>query len=407
MRDGHSESHPVWSRGAMGLHATLRRRAAAWSRNERTLVLTLALFTAITSAQFVGAALAGSLSLLVDAGSMLVDVCTYAANLWAECAQHASRRRAALVELAVSGLSLCALWAIMIAGVAQSAQVLARLGGAGGQAADGGSVDARVVLGFALVGLLIDGVVLAQFARGHDGRERRSGQSDQPEGGPEEGARGAGRRRAGGDAGEPAGADVGGPSAGGAPGLLELSPSRVSVLLAEAAAEHAGTAPPEGTPAGLADGAAAGGGIAGARPGGRRGCARCVCGSGHRLNMSSALSHVLADLFRSATTLAEAALILRGDVDGQLADAVAALLVAAAIALTSWGTTVRWCVHARELLAGRAGGASAKGPALLSPTEPLHATGLAQPAAAPRAEAEGAAGGAAAASRPPPPETDD
>lgn len=372
------------------------RRVAAWSRNERTLVLTLTLFTAITAAQFVGAAVAQSLSLLVDSASMLVDVFTYAANLWAECFTSTTRspRKAALIELAVSGLSLCALWAIMIIGVAQSAVVLAQLHMLGPTHAGIDFVNGRIVLAFAIVGLVLDTAVLIQFSRG----DAEAAHAQHAQLASEEGGLAA---QAACSSGEQSAAHAGTQSITAGPEREDAERFRDTILHSSAAsAADAGAdvrlAATE--PERALNGSGSGGAepieasARGTRVGSRcsawlRGCA---CSS-YRLNMSSALSHVLADLFRSSTTLVESLLILNAHIDGRLADSVAAILVAGAIALASWSTTTRWLRQARSLLLASGGAerrAGRRWPGMRreppSPTEPLTAVAV------------GGAGGAAA-----------
>ncbi|KAG8466756.1 hypothetical protein KFE25_008135 [Diacronema lutheri] len=281
----------------------------ALSRNERTLVLTLLLFASITSAQFVGAAFARSLSLLVDAASMLVDVMTYAANLWAECAAGRGARHAELVELGVSGFSLCTLWVIMIISVSQAAAALRMARGASGAEAGHGddAVDGRIVLGFAAVGIVIDVIVLHSFAQGH--------------------AHGGDTREAHDEA------------LGMADAANAAMPRLPEARRTAAPARNCGAPAEERAHSEMA----------------ARGRVLHCCGSmrGQQLNMSSALAHVLADLFRSLTTLVESAAILSHGMDGRFADSVAAICVAVAIALSSAGTTSRWIARAALLCQAR------------------------------------------------------
>jgi Co/Zn/Cd efflux system component len=65
--------------------------------------------------------------------------------------------------------------------------------------------------------------------------------------------------------------------------------------------------------------------------------------------MSSALTHVLADTFRSITTLIESLLILGLGMDSVAVDDLAAIIVAAAIMLTALGTTKRCAETCRRL----------------------------------------------------------
>ncbi|KAJ1622875.1 hypothetical protein T492DRAFT_1059224 [Pavlovales sp. CCMP2436] len=308
------------NRGCARLCAAFSGR---WSRNERTLVLTCVLFTLITAAQMVAAIAANSFALLIDAASMIVDVASYSANLWAECAQKNDAspggRRAELSEFMVAGTSLAALWGLMLFSIVEAARALpAALARATGQDAPPGvQVDGTIVLAFALVGVALDAIVLRQFWV----------------------------------AGEGAGASIGA-SAGG-----EVAPVADDAMHAaadsEAGAPNAAAAPEPALPAAPAvrrrfrpfpRGARLGGGACAV------GCLAACCRVRHKLNMGSALTHVSADSFRSVTTLVLSVVILSTDIDSQLADSLAVLLVGAAVAITAIGTTARWMGATRRLL---------------------------------------------------------
>ncbi|KAG8461417.1 hypothetical protein KFE25_010604 [Diacronema lutheri] len=138
------------------------------SQDERTLSVTLVLFSLIVISQFVGAYISNSRALLIDAGSMLVDVATYVTNLWAECVPMRSESARATHELFVAGGSLLALWVITLAGVAQAAALLHASGVAQltepEPPGSGAGVDGGIVLGFACVGIAFDAIALGQFA---------------------------------------------------------------------------------------------------------------------------------------------------------------------------------------------------------------------------------------------------
>jgi Co/Zn/Cd efflux system component len=271
--------------------STRARRTEAYhrmhrmSKNERTLVVTIALFSLIVVSQFVGAYISNSRALLIDAASMLLDVATYVCNLWAECALARAVRVAEMQELSVTGMSLLVLWTVTLIGMADAIMMLHSVGLSELRTPDaesgGEGVDGRIVLVFALVGILFDAVALSEFVGScREARRERLG-----------GAESAEDRRA-----------------------------TVAVDV------HCGPASAE-------------------KP---RCCARarsccecCECAS-LELNMSSALAHVLADTLRSLTTLVESLLILRLDLNSEAVDGLAALCVACAIIVTALGTTHRW-----------------------------------------------------------------
>lgn len=258
----------------------------------RAIFLTLVLFASITLAQFVGAWIAGSLALLIDAASMLVDVLTYMGNLWAECSPGRSVRERELIDLVVSGVSMLALWAITIPSAVHAGSELLRLAHASGdEPSSAFDVDARIILGFAIAGLLIDGCSLAQLWHS---RRARAHEVAAPESG-EAALRGANE--------EPS-TSVG-----------HLEPSYPASPID---ADDVSFAELE-----LADTAA-------------------------ELNLWSALLHVLADLFRSSTTIVEAVLILCFAFDPEHTDAASALIMASMIVLSSVKPTMQWVAAAEQ-----------------------------------------------------------
>mmetsp|Transcript_5057 Transcript_5057/g.13105 ORF Transcript_5057/g.13105 Transcript_5057/m.13105 type:complete len:339 (-) Transcript_5057:66-1082(-) len=288
--------------------------SARWSRNERALVLTCVLFTIITAAQMLAAIVANSLALLVDAASMIADVATYCVNLWAECAQTDESapgiRRAKFRELIVAGTSLAALWGLMLFSCGEAVKALpgALERVARHNAPADAQVNGMIVLTFALLGGTIDAVVLRQFWTAGAGVEAVRAVTTLPDG-------------------------IG---------------SRVTPVVDKAAADvKVGEPPadetspaPEPTPpvTRLGGGACAIGWLA------------TCCRTPHHLNMGSALAHVSADSFRSMTTLILSVVILSTDMDSELADLLATLLIGLAITITSLGTTARWAVAIRRLL---------------------------------------------------------
>lgn len=123
------------------------------TRKIRTLSIALCLFSIIATSQLVGALLARSLALLADTSSMFLDACTYAGNIYAE-KMSAEERDPALVRnrmLIASGISFFALLGVSVFFLAQAALLISSPEGSGG-----GSVDFRVVLSFAVLGLVFD-----------------------------------------------------------------------------------------------------------------------------------------------------------------------------------------------------------------------------------------------------------
>lgn len=133
------------------------------SGNAKSLILTSALFFTITLAQYVASLpqFANSLALRADCLSMFVDGFSYLGNLAAECNSHPQSQRC--LELSVSGLSLSILlgFTVYFAIEAVNDVLLGEAPGNGNL--DGGKVDARYVLAFALVGLLVDMLSLMSF----------------------------------------------------------------------------------------------------------------------------------------------------------------------------------------------------------------------------------------------------
>merc|ERR1740129_730188 len=132
----------------------------------RTLLITMVLFGTITTAQTVAAFIANSLALLGDCASMFVDTLSYAANIMGECIETEERRKVRN-QLIASGLSLCVLLAITIW---VSVEALTRLINPADD--DDDDVNAYIVFGFALGGLLFDLASFCAFYMNH--REDRN-----------------------------------------------------------------------------------------------------------------------------------------------------------------------------------------------------------------------------------------
>jgi len=85
-----------------------------WSPNARTFFLSFFMFTTITAAQVSGALIANSNALLEDCASMGADAIGYLINLYAECKPEQKRRRRQCNNLFAAGLSHGALIGITV-----------------------------------------------------------------------------------------------------------------------------------------------------------------------------------------------------------------------------------------------------------------------------------------------------
>lgn len=137
------------------------------SGNVKVLLATFSLFMTITVAQLFGAFLSNSLALLADAVSMGVDSLTYLFNICAECrpSEHNSREQDRLIS---SGFSLIVLFGVTMTFVVQAVQRLLNP-----VVTDGEVIDAHIVFGFALVGLLFDAISFGLYIS-----NRRKAQQD-------------------------------------------------------------------------------------------------------------------------------------------------------------------------------------------------------------------------------------
>ena len=142
----------------MELADTLERSGCCSSVNSnlRTLLITFTLFTTITSAQVAGAILANSMALGMDCVSMGIDSLTYVGNIYAECRPHSgTKKRDRLIASFVSVSVL-----IVITGTVIKEALDIILDGGDGEDDD---VNAWIVFGFALAGLLFDMVSLLSY----------------------------------------------------------------------------------------------------------------------------------------------------------------------------------------------------------------------------------------------------
>jgi Co/Zn/Cd efflux system component len=305
----------VWRDEQQGLELSVRTRGRtrrlAVSVNSQVLISTLLLNATIVGAQFVGAWYANSLALLIDCSSMLVDVISYAAAIWAECSPGGNS------ELIVSALSMLALWGVTCPAVVGALFVLQEgrrreqvvlQGVADHLATDPASeVNPLVILGFALAGLTCDALALSCFLR----RQRSLRAA------PRAGKGGWGDRRRSGHARRGAGM---------------LSPVAAEPSLAESDGYGAGSRVVAHVDDADAD---ADGGAASGREHDR-----------DAINMRSALAHVVADSCRSLSTAAAALLILFGGYEPRKTDALCSLVVALFVLVASVGVCKLWCLLA-------------------------------------------------------------
>jgi Co/Zn/Cd efflux system component len=301
----------VWRDEQQGIELSIRTRGRtrrlALSANSQVLISTLLLNSTIVGAQFVGAWYANSLALLIDSSSMLVDVISYAAAIWAECSPGGNS------ELIVSALSMLALWGVTCPAIVGALFVLKEsrrheqlvLEGVASLAPDPDSeVNAPVILGFALAGLTCDALALSCFLR-----QRRSLRAA-----PHAGKGSWGERRRAGHARRSAG--MLSPVAA-EPGVVEGDGYGAGSLVVAHADDGEGE-----------DDAAAASDLERDRD---------------AINMRSALAHVVADSCRSLSTAAAALLIILGGYEPRKTDALCSLVVALFVLIASVGVCKLWC----------------------------------------------------------------
>ena len=92
--------------------------------NVVVLILSIVLFTTITSIQFIAALTVGSKALMADCASMLIDALSYCGNLLAECMKRS--KWAQPLELVVSGVSIVMLVSLTLLVVVQVSRSVCR-----------------------------------------------------------------------------------------------------------------------------------------------------------------------------------------------------------------------------------------------------------------------------------------
>lgn len=128
-----------------------------WTRNAKTFFLSFVLFTTITSAQVAGALISHSNALLEDCASMALDAITYLINIVAECRPEPDLRKKQRNQLISSGLSFGFLLAVTAYFLQDAIQTLI----SGDFSGD--DVNAYIVFGFAVGGLVFDLICLAPY----------------------------------------------------------------------------------------------------------------------------------------------------------------------------------------------------------------------------------------------------
>ena len=248
----------------------------------RALWATFALNSVFTAAQVAGSIISHSLALMGDTGTMCVDSGTYLINIFAEYvrARGASARTCATIDASAAAISVVALVVVCILTVSESVQRIVRIDGNATGVDPPEEVNAQVMFGFTLGNLFIDIGMLGSILL---------------------------RKR------------------GGWVGLLTCNmrrdDGRVTAAAMRAQLLEAAVGP---------DGAVS---TPSAAAGGSSDDAQKMRGTkGEDLNLCSALSHVLADTLRTVTEMVTSLLIWADkEINGDMADAVAALLVSAVI----------------------------------------------------------------------------
>jgi len=72
-----------------------------------------------------------------------------------------------------------------------------------------------------------------------------------------------------------------------------------------------------------------------------------------RMNMCSALSHILSDTMRSMTTLIESFVIIYGNINGARADAFASLIVSSLIIVGLFKSISDWLMDVKKFINGK------------------------------------------------------
>ena len=360
------------------------------TRNEWVLTITLSLFSTITAAQFIAALHANSLALLADCVSMFIDTLSYVANLVAECLSARSPRcqkHINTIQLATSGISIFVLVSLTLWVLCEAIGTAITTEGAdldgdgvhvGGRGGD--TVDSAIVLVFAIIGIIFDLISFFAFLAcpAIDNGERDAsgafteleeledfvndgaiGVSGGSRGDAERGER-SGRLRVFGDGAEATkevdaifgGAHCTRPLNSEDEGAEEEEGTEVIVLSSAAPLQIETRYGDEDRTAGAST--VKSDREVGADVGDRAKAADALPSSA-RMNMWSALMHVLADLMRSITTFIEAIVIMTkisplapSQVDALAAITVSVLILAGVSgAICEWTRQVVHCARRR------------------------------------------------------------
>ena len=296
----------------------------------KSLIVMSVLFTVITAAQYVAGTIARSVSLQADCVSMFLDVLSYLGNLAAECTVNPRLKEP--IELAVSGTSFA-----LLAGLTTWFIWTAVDGITAPPDEDEEAVNPHIVIGFAVLGLVFDALSLVAYRVW--GSKAADDKKDQ-------GSRGR-------KAGRATGSVKGASDSIVITGSHAAPPAGVAVRVSGGDADdgdndaaHAGTVGP--TTAADVDAATA--------------------TKASRLNMLSALGHVLSDTLRSGTTLVEGiVLITHPTADSVAIDGWSALIVCSLIAIGALFGIVSWVLAVRRVCS--------TGGAVCSSGNPAAATG--------------------------------
>jgi len=138
------------------------------SGNMQVLILTLALFGTVTSAQTVGAIVAHSEAMLADSCAMWVDCMTYMLNILVEACE-GSRFHSGF-RIAIPAVSLATL---IYATVSVLQTAIGTLSGSDG--GDDDDVNPYIVLGFSFWCMTFDFVAISAFVRNHRNSKNKGG----------------------------------------------------------------------------------------------------------------------------------------------------------------------------------------------------------------------------------------
>ena len=159
------------SRGEVRASCVSRIVHKVTNNKKVALSMSLVLFATITSAQVVGALIAGSTALLADCASMGVDTISYAVNLIAECFPQPDKLKQQRNFLVTAGASYIALVGISIYFCVGAIEALVA------NEDDEEDPDANIIFAFAVTGILFDVISLVPYFFQLKGSEDASSQN--------------------------------------------------------------------------------------------------------------------------------------------------------------------------------------------------------------------------------------